>query len=53
MCSSDLLFAMVEDDPAAQLTIDLAEQGILLPDGSTIGFEVDPFAKLMLRAGTD
>ena len=47
------LFAMVEDDPAAQLTIDLAEQGILLPDGSTIGFEVDPFAKLMLLAGTD
>ena len=28
-------------------------QGILLPDGSTIGFEVDPFAKLMLLAGTD
>lgn len=47
------LFEMVERDPAAQLTIDLSEQGILLPDGSTIGFDVDPFAKLMLLAGTD
>ena len=47
------LFELVERNPDAELTIDLAEQGILLPDGSTIGFEVDPFAKLMLLAGTD
>ena len=31
----------------------LAEQGILLPDGSTIDFDIDPFAKRMLLAGTD
>jgi 3-isopropylmalate/(R)-2-methylmalate dehydratase small subunit len=47
------LFELVDRDPDAQLTVDLAEQGVLLPDGSTIGFEVDPFAKLMLLAGTD
>lgn len=47
------LFEMVERQPDAELTIDLSEQGILLPDGSTIGFEVDPFSKLMLLAGTD
>ena len=47
------LFDILEQDPDAQLTIDLAEQGILLPDGSTISFDVDPFAKLMLLAGTD
>jgi 3-isopropylmalate/(R)-2-methylmalate dehydratase small subunit len=47
------LFELVERDPDAELTIDLAEQGVLLPDGSTISFEVDPFAKLMLLAGTD
>ena len=33
--------------------MDLAEQGVLLPDGSTIDFEIDPFAKMMLLAGTD
>jgi 3-isopropylmalate/(R)-2-methylmalate dehydratase small subunit len=47
------LLELVERNPDAELTIDLAEQGVLLPDGSTIGFEVDPFAKLMLLAGTD
>jgi 3-isopropylmalate/(R)-2-methylmalate dehydratase small subunit len=47
------LFELVERDPDASLTVDLAEQGILLPDGSTIDFEVDPFAKTMLLAGTD
>jgi 3-isopropylmalate/(R)-2-methylmalate dehydratase small subunit len=47
------LFAIVESDPEAQLTVDLAEQGVLLPDGSTVDFEVDPFAKLMLLRGTD
>ena len=47
------LFEMVAEHPDAELTIDLSEQGILLPDGSTIGFEVDPFAKLMMLAGTD
>ena len=35
------------------MTVDLAEQGVLLPDGSTIDFDIDPFAKPMLLAGTD
>jgi 3-isopropylmalate/(R)-2-methylmalate dehydratase small subunit len=47
------LFDMVEANPDAELRVDLAEQGILLPDGSTLDFEVDPFAKMMLLAGTD
>lgn len=47
------LFALVAADPDAQLTIDLAEQGILLPDGTTIDFDIDPFAKRMILAGTD
>jgi 3-isopropylmalate/(R)-2-methylmalate dehydratase small subunit len=47
------LFAMIDADPDAELTFDLAEQGILLPDGSTIEFEIDPFAKLMMLRGTD
>ena len=47
------LFALVESDPDAELTFDLAEQGIMLPDGSTIDFDIDPFAKLMMLRGTD
>ena len=47
------LFELVASDPDAQLTVDLAEEGILLPDGSTIDFTIDPFAKRMLLAGTD
>jgi 3-isopropylmalate/(R)-2-methylmalate dehydratase small subunit len=47
------LFELLAADPDAELTVDLAEQGVLLPDGSTIDFEVDPFAKLMLMRGTD
>ena len=47
------LFEMVEREPDAELRVDLAEQGILLPDGSTFDFEIDPFSKMMLIAGTD
>lgn len=44
---------LIDRDPDAELTVDLAEQGVLLPDGSTIDFDIDPFAKRMLLAGTD
>jgi 3-isopropylmalate/(R)-2-methylmalate dehydratase small subunit len=47
------LFSLVADNPEAELTVDLAEQGVLLPDGSTIEFEIDSFAKGMILAGTD
>jgi 3-isopropylmalate/(R)-2-methylmalate dehydratase small subunit len=44
---------LIDREPDAELTVDLAEQGVLLPDGSTIDFDIDPFAKQMLLAGTD
>jgi 3-isopropylmalate/(R)-2-methylmalate dehydratase small subunit len=47
------LFELIAADPDAELTVDLAEQGVLLPDGSTIDFDIDPFAKAMVLAGTD
>jgi 3-isopropylmalate/(R)-2-methylmalate dehydratase small subunit len=47
------LFELITDDPDAELSVDLAEQGVLLPDGTTIDFEIDPFAKRMILAGTD
>ena len=47
------LWEIVRGDPDAELAIDLAEEGVLLPDGTTIDFTIDPFAKRMLLAGTD
>jgi 3-isopropylmalate/(R)-2-methylmalate dehydratase small subunit len=47
------LFRILADNPDAELTVDLAEQGVLLPDGTTIDFDIDPFAKQMILAGTD
>ena len=47
------LFEILAADPDAELTIDLAEQGVLLPDGTTLDFDIDPFAKRMILAGTD
>jgi 3-isopropylmalate/(R)-2-methylmalate dehydratase small subunit len=47
------LFELVAADPDAQLTVDLSEEGILLPDGTTIDFTIDPFAKRILLGGTD
>ena len=44
---------LIAGDPDAELTVDLSEQGVLLPDGSTVEFDIDPFAKRMLLAGTD
>jgi len=47
------LFELLAANLDAELTVDLAEQGILLPDGTTIDFDIDPFAKRMILAGTD
>ncbi len=47
------LFDLLAREPDAELTVDLAEQGVLLPDGSTIDFDIDPFAKQMILGGTD
>jgi 3-isopropylmalate/(R)-2-methylmalate dehydratase small subunit len=47
------LLELVANDPDAELRVDLAEQGILLPDGTTVDFDVDQFSKMMLMAGTD
>jgi 3-isopropylmalate/(R)-2-methylmalate dehydratase small subunit len=47
------LFALVEADPAAAVTVDLQAQELRLPDGEAIGFEVDAFARRMILDGTD
>jgi 3-isopropylmalate/(R)-2-methylmalate dehydratase small subunit len=45
--------AMVEADPDLELAVDLEASRVRLPDGSTAGFEVDPFSRRMLLEGTD
>jgi 3-isopropylmalate/(R)-2-methylmalate dehydratase small subunit len=48
-----VLFELVEAQPAATLTVDLDAQVVHLPGDEDIPFDVDPFAKQMLLAGTD
>lgn len=47
------LFAMVNADRAAKITIDLPSQTVTLPDGSTTKFPIDDFAKHCLLNGID
>ncbi len=45
----DLLAA----NPQAELTIDLDEQAVVLPDGRVLGFPIDDFSKTCLLKGVD
>jgi 3-isopropylmalate/(R)-2-methylmalate dehydratase small subunit len=47
------LFEMVAANPTARWTVDLEAQLVHLPGDEDLPFEVDPFARLMLLAGTD
>jgi 3-isopropylmalate/(R)-2-methylmalate dehydratase small subunit len=47
------LVRLVAEDPEAELTVDLEGQVVRFPEGDDIAFEVDPFARMMLLAGTD
>jgi 3-isopropylmalate/(R)-2-methylmalate dehydratase small subunit len=47
------LFELLEQDPDLELTVDLESQLIHLPGDEDLPFDVDPFAKKMLLAGTD
>jgi 3-isopropylmalate/(R)-2-methylmalate dehydratase small subunit len=47
------LFDLVARDPDVELTVDLDSQLVHLPGDDDLAFDVDPFARLMLLAGTD
>ena len=47
------LFALVAAQPDVELRVDLEEQVVHLPGDEDLPFDVDPFAKRMLLAGTD
>jgi 3-isopropylmalate/(R)-2-methylmalate dehydratase small subunit len=47
------LQARVAADPDGNWTVDLEAQNVTLPGGETFAFEIDPFARTMILAGTD
>ena len=47
------LFAALAANPAATVTIDLEQQKLTLPDGSSVTFHVDEFAKQCMLNGVD
>ncbi len=47
------LFALLDAEPDARITVHLEAQQVGLPDGSAIGFAVDAFARRMILDGTD
>jgi 3-isopropylmalate/(R)-2-methylmalate dehydratase small subunit len=47
------LFKAVADDPAATVTVDLAQQKLTLPDGSAVTFPIDEFSQYCLLEGVD
>jgi 3-isopropylmalate/(R)-2-methylmalate dehydratase small subunit len=47
------LFDMVAADDGAELTVDLDAQVVHLPGDEDLPFDVDPFARTILLAGTD
>jgi 3-isopropylmalate/(R)-2-methylmalate dehydratase small subunit len=47
------LFDLTEEAPAATLTVDLATQSLILPDGRKVTFPIDGFSKSCLLNGVD
>jgi len=47
------LFETVANDPAASVTVDLAQRKLTLPDGSSVEFPIDGFAKYCMLEGVD
>ena len=47
------LQAQLVANPEAEVTVDLAEQTLTLPDGGEVTFPIDPFAKYCLLNGVD
>lgn len=47
------LFELVNRDPDAKVTVDLAAQKLMLPGGQAVSFPVDPFSKTCLLEGID
>jgi 3-isopropylmalate/(R)-2-methylmalate dehydratase small subunit len=49
----NMLLDLVEEEPETQITVDLENQVVVLPDGQQLPFEIDPFRKMCLLQGVD
>ena len=47
------LMAVFAANPEGEWAVDLESLKVTLPDGSSFDFEIDPFARTMILAGTD
>jgi 3-isopropylmalate/(R)-2-methylmalate dehydratase small subunit len=47
------IFAAIEKDPKTQITVDLSQQKIILEDGSSESFDINPYKKTCLMNGYD
>ena len=47
------LFDTLSVDPEAEVVVDLEAQALTLPDGQTVNFQIDPFARTCLLQGVD
>jgi 3-isopropylmalate/(R)-2-methylmalate dehydratase small subunit len=47
------LMSLAEEDPSTSLTVDLANQRVVLPDGRSVSFPIEPFARHCLLNGID
>lgn len=47
------IFAVVDKDPKTAITVDLSNQKIVLEDGSSESFEINPYKKTCLMNGYD
>ena len=47
------LLSLAAEDPTLMLTVDLASQTLILPDGRAVSFPIDAFAKRCLLQGVD
>lgn len=47
------LISLTQEDPTATITIDLATQTVLLPDGRGVTFPIDTFSRYCLLNGVD
>ncbi|MGA2512448.1 MAG: 3-isopropylmalate dehydratase small subunit [Candidatus Limnocylindrales bacterium] len=49
----EALTALLTADPDGEWTVDLEAQKVTLPGGDSFDFEIDPFARTMILAGSD
>ena len=49
----NMLWDLVEEEPETTITVNLENQTVVLPDGQTHHFDIDPFRRLCLLNGVD